>query len=93
MRPLEDTQREFFSALLMPLRGRSRASTELAPASEGHSSVFLAKAEELMKSGANLSAAESMELYHRQYWFRVLDSIEEDFPVLKKSRATGRSGR
>ncbi|MEO5713976.1 MAG: DNA-binding domain-containing protein [Luteolibacter sp.] len=84
MRPLEETQREFFSALLMPLRGRSRASTELAPVDEGHSPEFLAKAEELMKHGANLTPAESLELYHRQYWFRVLDSIAEDFPVLQK---------
>jgi len=84
MRPLEETQREFFAALLMPLRGRSRASTELAPVDEGHSPEFLAKAEELMKHGANLTPAESLELYHRQYWFRVLDSIAEDFPVLRK---------
>ena len=84
MRPLEQTQREFFAALQMPLRGTSRASTELAASEEGHSPEFLAKAEELMKSGANLSSAERLELYHRQYWFRVLDSIAEDFPVLRK---------
>ncbi len=84
MRPLDETQREFFSALQMPLRGRSRASTELAPVDEGHSPVFLEKARELMKQGVNLSPAESLELYHRQYWFRLLDSIAEDFPVLQK---------
>jgi hypothetical protein len=84
MRPLDQTQREFFSALLMPLRGRSRASTDLAPVDDGHSPEFLAKAEALLKRGANLSAAESLELYHRQYWFRVLDSAAEDFPVLRK---------
>ena len=84
MRPLEQTQREFFAALQMPLRGRSRRSTELPPSDEGHSPEFLAKADELMKPGANLSSAERLELYHRQYWFRVLDSIAEDFPVLRK---------
>lgn len=84
MRPLEQTQREFFSALQMPLRGRSRASTELPPVEEGHSPEFLAKAEELLKHGANLTPAESLELYHRQYWFRLLDSIAEDFPTLQK---------
>lgn len=25
-----------------------------------------------------------MELYHRQYWFRLLDSIAEDFPTLQQ---------
>jgi hypothetical protein len=84
MWPLEQTQREFFAALQMPLRGRSRRSTELPPSDEGHSPEFLAKADELIKSGPNLSSAERLELYHRQYWFRVLDSIAEDFPVLRK---------
>ena len=84
MRPLEQTQREFFAALQMPLRGKSRRSTELPPSDEGHSAEFLTKADELMKGGSNLSSAERLELYHRQYWFRVLDSIAEDFPVLRK---------
>ena len=84
MRPLEQTQREFFAALQMPLRGKSRRSTELPPSDEGHSPEFLAKADELMKPGSNLSSAERLELYHRQYWFRVLDSVAEDFPILRK---------
>ncbi len=84
MRPLEQIQREFFAALQMPLRGRSRASTELAPVEEGHSLEFLAKAEELLRHGPNLQPAESLELYHRQYWFRILDSIAEDFPILRR---------
>ncbi len=84
MRPLEETQREFFTALRMPLRGASRRSTELPPSGEDHSPEFLAKAEELMKSGENLSSAERLELYHRQYWFRLLESVAEDFPVLRK---------
>ena len=84
MRPLEETQRKFFNALQMPLRGTSRLSTELPPSEEGHSPEFLATAEELLKPAANLSPAESLELYHRQYWFRVLDSIADDFPILRK---------
>jgi hypothetical protein len=84
MRPLEQTQREFFAALQMPLRGTSRKSTELPPCDEGHAPEFLAKADELMKPGQNLSSAERLELYHRQYWFRVLDSVADDFPVLRK---------
>ena len=84
MRPLEEIQRDFFAALQTPLRGTSRRSTGLPPSEEGHSPGFLAKAGELMKPGANLSAAERLELYHRQYWFRVLDSVADDFPVLRK---------
>jgi hypothetical protein len=84
MKPLDEIQREFFSALQLPLRGTSRKSTELAPCDEGHSAGFLATADRLMKATATLSSAERLELYHRQYWFRVLDSVAEDFPVLQK---------
>lgn len=84
MQPLEQTQREFFSALRLPLRGTSRRSTELPPSEEPHSDEFLATAGKLLKSGSNLSSAERLELYHRQYWFRLLDSIAEDFPQLRK---------
>lgn len=84
MRPLEEIQREFFAALQMPLRGSSRRSTHLPPTDEGHSTEFLAKAEELIAGGENLSPAERLELYHRQYWFRVLESVAEDFPHLRR---------
>jgi hypothetical protein len=68
----------------MPLRGTSRVSTDLSPSDEAHTPEFLAIADALMKPGANLSSAERMELYHRQYWFRLLESIAEDFPILRK---------
>lgn len=84
MKPLEELQREFFAAIQMPLRGSSRESTELVPSDEGHAEAFLSKARELMKPGENLSSEERLELYHRQYWFRVLDSVAEDFPILRK---------
>ncbi|MCW1886988.1 DNA-binding domain-containing protein [Luteolibacter flavescens] len=84
MKPLEEIQREFFAALQLPLRGTSRRSTELPPTDEGHSPDFLATADRLMKPTASLSSAERLELYHRQYWFRVLDSVAEDFPVLRR---------
>lgn len=84
MRPLDEIQREFFAALQMPLRGSSRRSTHLPANEDGHSPEFLAKAEELMQPGENLSPAERLELYHRQYWFRVLESVAEDFPHLRR---------
>src|SRR5260370_32290524 len=32
---------------------------------------------------ATLSSVERLEIYNRQYWFRLYDSFEEDFPGLK----------
>ncbi len=84
MSKLDHLQREFFKALLLPLRGSSRNSTELAPTDEGHAPEFFEIADDIIKPGPELSAAERLELYHRQYWFRILDSLAEDFPVLRR---------
>ncbi|RYD17296.1 MAG: DUF2063 domain-containing protein, partial [Verrucomicrobiaceae bacterium] len=84
MPDLDGLQREFFRALLLPLRGSSRISTELAPSEEGHSPEFFQIADDIIKPGPSLTSAERLELYHRQYWFRILDSLAEDFPVLRR---------
>ncbi len=81
---LDTLQREFFRALLLPLRGTSRDSTELSSSNEGHSPEFFQIADDIIKPGPSLTSAERLELYHRQYWFRILDSLAEDFPVLRK---------
>ena len=84
MSDLDHIQRAFFKALLLPLRGSSRISTELAPTEEGHPEEFFRIADEIIKPGPHLTSAERLELYHRQYWFRLLDSLAEDFPVLRR---------
>lgn len=84
MSNLEELQREFFRALLLPLRGSSRISTELSASDEGHSPEFFKIADDIIKPGPSLTSAERLELYHRQYWFRILDSLAEDFPVLRR---------
>lgn len=84
MPTLAETQREFFGALQQPLRGASRRSTELPPSDEAHHPGFLATADDLLRPSPTLSAAECLELYHRQVWFRLLDSLAEDFPGLKE---------
>lgn len=84
MSNLDQLQREFFKALLLPLRGSSRISTELSPSEGGHSPEFFRIADEIIKPGPSLTSAERLELYHRQYWFRILDSLAEDFPVLRR---------
>ena len=82
MSRLDELQREFFSALRLPLRGASRRSTDLPPSDEPHPAEFFEVAERIIKPGPSMSSAERLELYHRQYWYRLLDSIAEDFPLL-----------
>jgi hypothetical protein len=89
MPDLDELQRGFFRALLLPLRGSSRISTELSASDEGHSPEFFRIADEIIKPGPSLTSAERLELYHRQYWFRILDSLAEDFPVLRRMAGDG----
>lgn len=81
---LKETQGLMFSALLEPLTGRSRSYTELSDSSNTLSPEFRQIAAQIIRDGPNLSALEGLELYHRQYWFRLLDSLEEDFPETRR---------
>lgn len=39
-------------------------------------------AAEFIKPNKNMSSFERLEIYNKQYWFRLLDSLQEDFPGL-----------
>jgi hypothetical protein len=40
------------------------------------------EAKKLVKPNDRLTSTERLEIYHRQYWYRILDSFNEDFPGL-----------
>jgi len=40
------------------------------------------EAKDLVKPNDRLTATERLAIYHRQYWYRILDSFGEDFPGL-----------
>jgi hypothetical protein len=40
------------------------------------------EAKDLVKPNDRLTATERLAIYHRQYWYRILDSFSEDFPGL-----------
>src|SRR5260370_10229725 len=56
-------------AFLQPLTGSDR----LAPKTDA----------EFIKPNDRLNSAERLEIYSRSYWFRVLDSLHDDFPGLR----------
>lgn len=72
------------AALREPIFGDSRSRTELPPREGDVSGDFARTAGELIAPSATLAPAERLELYHRQYWYRLLDSIAEDFPALRR---------
>lgn len=41
-----------------------------------------AEANQLVKPNDRLTSTERLNIYHRQYWYRILDSFNEDFPGL-----------
>ena len=77
-------QRVFLSALREPIYGESRQPTWLPPRAGNVSGDFVRTAKDYIKPSARMRPVERLELYHRQYWYRLLESIEEDFPVLKR---------
>jgi len=40
------------------------------------------QAKQLVKPNDRLTSTERLNIYHRQYWYRILDSFNEDFPGL-----------
>jgi hypothetical protein len=41
-----------------------------------------AEAKQLVKPNSRLTATERLNIYHRQYWYRIFDSFQEDFAGL-----------
>ena len=78
MTPLLDLQRRMASAVMQPLTKTDR----MAPRNpQGRSNATEAK--EFVKPNSRLTSFERLEIYNRQYWFRILDSFAEDFPGLR----------
>jgi hypothetical protein len=42
-----------------------------------------AEAKQLVKANDRLTSTQRLDIYHRQYWYRILDSFNEDFPGLR----------
>jgi hypothetical protein len=75
---LQELQRRMAAAVMSPLtrdeqmRRRDRKNRSV----EKEASSFI-------KPNDRLSSFERLEIYNRQYWFRLFSSFEEDFPGLK----------
>ena len=72
MSTLLETQRRMASVVMRPMTRSERMRK--------HSSSI---ADELMKPNDRLTSFERLEIYNRQYWFRVLHSMAEDFPGVR----------
>jgi len=75
---LATLQREMAAAVMMPLT----ADEDLrATAPDGR--PMTAVAESFIEPNSSCSAFERLEIYNRQYWFRILGALAEDYPALR----------
>jgi hypothetical protein len=75
---LAELQREMAAAVMMPLIA-DEGMRAVAPDGRPMDAV----AASFIAPNSRLSAFERLEIYNRQYWFRVLDALAEDFPALR----------
>src|SRR3954469_2873375 len=71
-------QRTMARAVMQPLTADER-SQRTAP----DGSAMRAYASRFIKPNDRLTSVERLEIYNRQYWFRLLSSMAEDFPGLR----------
>jgi Putative DNA-binding domain len=75
---LATLQRHVANAVMTPLTPSDRMR-RVAP--NGRS--LAAIADKIIKPNDRLNSFERLEIYNRQYWFRVLDAFSDDFPGLR----------
>ncbi len=72
MSTLRELQQRMGNAVMHPLTADDQAPRRLK-----------SEAEAIIKRNDRLSSLERLEIYSRSYWFRVLDSLVEDFPGVR----------
>ena len=75
---LLEIQRRMAAAVMHPL---TRAET--MPRRRRDGALNRAEAEAIIRPNDRLTSFERLEIYNRQYWFRLYSSFEEDFPGLQ----------
>src|SRR5246500_1077861 len=81
---LVDLHRAMAAAVMQPLTPDEQMRGT-APDGREMSSV----AAEFIAPNSQLSPFERLEIYNRQYWFRVLGALAEDFPALRSVIGAG----
>ncbi|HPH64760.1 MAG TPA: DUF692 family protein [Kofleriaceae bacterium] len=80
---LANTTNAVFAALRLPLAGAARELAELPSRVAFEAGAAAVDATALLVDTPRLHRTNSLETYHRQYWYRLIDAVAEDFPVLQ----------
>jgi hypothetical protein len=82
---LASLQREMAAAVMQPL---TKDENMRAIASDGRPMADVASS--FIAPNSRLTAFERLEIYNRQYWYRILGALAEDFPAVKALIGTQR---
>lgn len=77
MSELLEIQRRVAAAIMHPL-----TQQETMPRKRKDGTLNKSEADDIIKPNDRLSSFDRLEIYNRQYWFRLYSSFEEDFPGL-----------
>src|SRR5271156_1319718 len=75
---LLELQRRMMTAVMQPLTSSDR----IAPKTKDGRPMKI-EAAEFITPNSRLTSVDRLEIYSRSYWFRVLDSLYDDFPGLR----------
>lgn len=75
---LRAIQRAFAAGVMRPLTPNRRMQPKWSDGKSARAAVA-----RFIKPNDRLSSFERLEIYNRQYWFRLLDCLYEDFPGLR----------
>ncbi|HEY1983866.1 MAG TPA: DNA-binding domain-containing protein [Terracidiphilus sp.] len=75
---LEELQRAMAAAVMMPLTAEEDMRAE---APDGRAMTDVAAS--FIAPNSRLNPFERLEIYNRQYWYRVMGALAEDFPALR----------
>jgi hypothetical protein len=78
MRGLLELQRRMAAAVMQPL-----TRTESMRKRNSRHQLMSEVASSFIAPNDRLTSFERLEIYNRQYWFRVMDALSEDFPGLR----------
>jgi hypothetical protein len=78
VKKLRALQRAFATGIMRPLTKGQRMQPKWVDGSATSQAVG-----KFVKPNDRLSSLERIEIYNRQYWFRLIDSFYEDFPGLR----------
>jgi hypothetical protein len=80
---LRQIQKRMAAALMLPLTPAGHIAHRTA-ATRNKSNLSMAKeAAALIRPNSRLTSLERLDIYSRSYWFRLVDSLREDFPGLQ----------